>query len=170
MQFLGKFGKIVCWRPPPGELVHPPRGNPGYATAMPVIWLRYSRSKRNYIRFYYRSSHEIKRNQLNVTKLTNRLRKELDLKGKSVTDLGAQQTSPLSVDIFFIFMQFLAINMPNNCLAPPWEILDPPLQMNINENCIFFGNLILSSEKDAVFINVHNIHVSRPLPCRWISY
>ena len=31
MQFLGNFGKIVCWRPP-GELVPPPRGNPGSAT------------------------------------------------------------------------------------------------------------------------------------------
>ena len=27
MQFLGKFGKIVCWRPP-GELAPPPQGNP----------------------------------------------------------------------------------------------------------------------------------------------
>ena len=33
MQFLGKFGKIVCWRPP-GELVPPPRRNPGSATVM----------------------------------------------------------------------------------------------------------------------------------------
>ena len=32
VQFLGKFGKIVCWRPP-GELAPPPRGNPGSATA-----------------------------------------------------------------------------------------------------------------------------------------
>ena len=32
MQFLGKFGKIVCWRPP-GDLAPPPRGNPGSATA-----------------------------------------------------------------------------------------------------------------------------------------
>ena len=32
MQFLGKFGKIVCWRPPPGELAPPPRGNPRSAT------------------------------------------------------------------------------------------------------------------------------------------
>ena len=31
MQFLGKFGKIVCWRPP-GELAPPPRGNPRSAT------------------------------------------------------------------------------------------------------------------------------------------
>ena len=31
MQFLGNFGKIVCWRPP-GELAPPPRGNPGSAT------------------------------------------------------------------------------------------------------------------------------------------
>ena len=30
--FLAKFGKIVCWRPP-GELAPPPRGNPGSATA-----------------------------------------------------------------------------------------------------------------------------------------
>ena len=28
MQFLGKFGEIVCWRPP-GKLGPPPRGNPG---------------------------------------------------------------------------------------------------------------------------------------------
>ena len=33
MQFLGKFGKIVCWRPP-GELAPPPRGNPRSATGM----------------------------------------------------------------------------------------------------------------------------------------
>ena len=31
MQFLGRFGRIVCW-PPPGELAPPPRGNPGSAT------------------------------------------------------------------------------------------------------------------------------------------
>ena len=31
MQFLEKFGKIICWRPP-GELAPPPRGNPGSAT------------------------------------------------------------------------------------------------------------------------------------------
>ena len=34
MQFLGKFIKFVCWRPPPGELMPPPRGNPGSATGM----------------------------------------------------------------------------------------------------------------------------------------
>ena len=33
MQFLGKFGKIVCWRPP-GELAPPPWGNPGSATGI----------------------------------------------------------------------------------------------------------------------------------------
>ena len=33
MQFLGKFGKIVCWRPP-GKLAPPPRGNPGSATGL----------------------------------------------------------------------------------------------------------------------------------------
>ena len=33
MQFLGKFGKIVRWRPP-GELAPLPRGNPGSATGM----------------------------------------------------------------------------------------------------------------------------------------
>ena len=32
MHFLGKFGKIVCWRPPPGELAPPPRGIPRSAT------------------------------------------------------------------------------------------------------------------------------------------
>ena len=31
MQFLGKYGKIVCWRPP-GALAPPPQGNPGSAT------------------------------------------------------------------------------------------------------------------------------------------
>ena len=36
MQFLGKFGKIVCWRPP-GELEPPPRGNPGSATGV-CVW------------------------------------------------------------------------------------------------------------------------------------
>ena len=38
MQFLGKFGKIVCWRPPSaGELAPPPRGNPGSATEMDLF-------------------------------------------------------------------------------------------------------------------------------------
>ena len=32
MQFLGNFGKIVCWRPPPG-VGAPTWGNPGSATA-----------------------------------------------------------------------------------------------------------------------------------------
>ena len=32
MQFLGTFGKIVCWRPP-GELAPPPRGDKNSATA-----------------------------------------------------------------------------------------------------------------------------------------
>ena len=36
MQFLGKFGKFVCWRPP-GELAPPPRGNPGSATVLGVV-------------------------------------------------------------------------------------------------------------------------------------
>ena len=30
MQFFGKFGKIVCWRPSPGGLAPPPVGNPGF--------------------------------------------------------------------------------------------------------------------------------------------
>ena len=34
MQFLGKFDNIVCWRPLPGELAPPPRGNPGSATGL----------------------------------------------------------------------------------------------------------------------------------------
>ena len=37
MQFLRKFGKIVCWRPPPPPhprgLAPPPEGNPGSANA-----------------------------------------------------------------------------------------------------------------------------------------
>ena len=37
MQFLGKFGKFVCWRPPPGELAPPPRGNPGSATGSSAV-------------------------------------------------------------------------------------------------------------------------------------
>ena len=33
MQFLGKLGQIICWRPPlPLGLSHPPLGNPGSAT------------------------------------------------------------------------------------------------------------------------------------------
>ena len=32
MQFLGNFCEIVCWRPPPGELAPPSRGNPRSAT------------------------------------------------------------------------------------------------------------------------------------------
>ena len=32
MQFLGKFGKIVCWRPLPEGLAPPHQGNPGSAT------------------------------------------------------------------------------------------------------------------------------------------
>ena len=32
MQFSGKYGKIICWRPP-WELAPPPRGNPGSTTA-----------------------------------------------------------------------------------------------------------------------------------------
>ena len=36
MQFLGIFGKIVCWRPP-GELAPPPRGNPRSATAYDLL-------------------------------------------------------------------------------------------------------------------------------------
>ena len=32
MQFWGKFGKIVCWRPLPGEFVAPPQGNSGSVT------------------------------------------------------------------------------------------------------------------------------------------
>ena len=31
MQFLGKFDKIVCWRPPPRGSAPPPTGNPGSA-------------------------------------------------------------------------------------------------------------------------------------------
>ena len=38
MQFLGKFGKIVCWCPP-GEFAPQPRGSPGSTTAW--VLLRY---------------------------------------------------------------------------------------------------------------------------------
>ena len=38
MPFAGKFGKIVYLRPP-GELVSPPRGNPGSATAVREVKL-----------------------------------------------------------------------------------------------------------------------------------
>ena len=39
IQFLGKFGKIVCSCPPSprGGLVSPPRGNRGSATVDPVL-------------------------------------------------------------------------------------------------------------------------------------
>ena len=48
MQFSGKFGKIVCWRPPPGQLA-PPWRNPGSAAVfyfnvsgiIQTIWLHY---------------------------------------------------------------------------------------------------------------------------------
>ena len=33
MQFFGKSGKFVCWRPPPGGLVPSPTGNPGSVPA-----------------------------------------------------------------------------------------------------------------------------------------
>ena len=38
MQFLGKYGKIVCWRPP-GELAPTPRGNPGSATYVHIFFI-----------------------------------------------------------------------------------------------------------------------------------
>ena len=41
MQLLGKFGKIVCWRPPPGELAPPTQGNPGSATALSPIFFNF---------------------------------------------------------------------------------------------------------------------------------
>ena len=37
MQFLGNFDEIVCWRPLPGELAPPPRGNPRSATGNIVL-------------------------------------------------------------------------------------------------------------------------------------
>ena len=37
MQFLGKSGKFVCWRPCPGGLAPPPTGNPGSA---PAYWCK----------------------------------------------------------------------------------------------------------------------------------
>ena len=37
MQLLGKFSKIICWRPP-GLLTSLPRGNPGSATEDQVLW------------------------------------------------------------------------------------------------------------------------------------
>ena len=45
MHFWEFFGKIVCWRPP-GELVPPPRGNPGSATASSYFRLLGSESFR----------------------------------------------------------------------------------------------------------------------------
>ena len=51
MQFLGKFGKIVCWQSYVGtilgELAPPPRGNPGSATE----WVTYSVSNCVFISF-----------------------------------------------------------------------------------------------------------------------
>ena len=34
MQFSGKFGQIIGWRPPPPGLAHPPLGNPRSATVL----------------------------------------------------------------------------------------------------------------------------------------
>ena len=54
MQFLGKFGKIVCWRPPPGELAPPPRGNPGSATAYNInIHTIYNITLKTNILYYF---------------------------------------------------------------------------------------------------------------------
>ena len=50
MQLLGKFGKIVCWRPL-RRLVPPPRGNPQSATAYLSI--------RNRLQSTINSSHSI---------------------------------------------------------------------------------------------------------------
>ena len=44
MQFLGKFGKIVCWNPP-RELVPPPQENPGSATGMNKSDIRWKPQK-----------------------------------------------------------------------------------------------------------------------------
>ena len=38
MQFFAKFGKIICWRPPPGGLAPPPTGNPGSAPEFPSMY------------------------------------------------------------------------------------------------------------------------------------
>ena len=34
MHFFDKFGKFVCWRPPPGGLAPPPMGNPESAPGL----------------------------------------------------------------------------------------------------------------------------------------
>ena len=50
MQFLGKCGKIVCWRhpPPPTQGLTPtPRRNPGFATGSVVNMLRLCQNFRN---------------------------------------------------------------------------------------------------------------------------
>ena len=38
MQFLGKFGKILCWHPS-GGLVPPPRGNPRSTPGCDCAWI-----------------------------------------------------------------------------------------------------------------------------------
>ena len=38
-QFLGKFGKIVCWRPSPGQLAPPSTENPGSALGTFIVKL-----------------------------------------------------------------------------------------------------------------------------------
>ena len=40
MQFLGKIDKFVCWRPP-WELAPPPRGNPGSATGVNTLSVKW---------------------------------------------------------------------------------------------------------------------------------
>ena len=58
MQFLGKFGKIVCWRPPQ-VLSPPPRGNPGSATvAYDVTTLP---SLKNHLIYYTSTKIKIKK-------------------------------------------------------------------------------------------------------------
>ena len=39
MQFLGKIGQIIDWRPPPLGLASPPLGNPGSATGFPSCFM-----------------------------------------------------------------------------------------------------------------------------------
>ena len=53
MQFLGKFGKIVCWRPPPRELVPPPRGNPSSFTFI----LKFTQESIHYTRMHSSRMH-----------------------------------------------------------------------------------------------------------------
>ena len=52
MQFFGKFGKIIVWRPLPGGLVPPPTENPGSASENKESWTERGAIVQNFTTVY----------------------------------------------------------------------------------------------------------------------